>query len=157
MENRFSGRHVAGPVVYSSPSFHHLRRAPKKFGGKSNQLFDFQLAEGISESVRSDKASRAGIWALAVSPKNRCLRICRPADLQLPSGRLKLPVLQSGDKRLSGDSRTANNAREQNKRREGCARVSQNFAVSPNGIRAKPALKHDLVICAARGRYKVRG
>lgn len=146
-----------GTLVYSCQYFQLPPLPVEKYWQKIHLLFDFQLAEGISESVRSDKASRAGIWALAVSPENRCLRICRPADLQLPSGRLKLPVLQSGDKRLSGDSRTANNAREQNKRREGCARVSQNFAVSPNGIRAKPALKHDLVICAARGRCKVRG
>jgi hypothetical protein len=124
----------------------------KKVRLNFNQLFDFQLAEGIRESVRSDKASRAGIWALVVSPENRYLRICRRADLQLPSGRLKLPVCQSADKCSSGDSRTTTNARERNEQREGCARVTQNFLLSPNGILARAFSKHDFVTCAARGR-----
>ncbi len=50
------------------------------------------LARDSYISVRCDKASRAETWALVVSPSNRHLRRYRRADLQLPSGRLKLPV-----------------------------------------------------------------
>src|SRR5947207_3048392 len=59
------------------------------------------LARGSYTSVRCDKASRAEIQALVVSPETWSLRCCRRADLQLPSGRLKLPVSQSGLKLLS--------------------------------------------------------
>jgi hypothetical protein len=105
---------------------------------------NFQLAGNIFESVRLDKASRAETLALVVSPYNRSLRRCRPAEHELPSARLKLPVCQSADKHSSGDSRTTTDARERNEWREGCASVVHPFAVASLTLTSLATLKKGL-------------
>ena len=105
--------------------------------------FDFKLAENCFPSSRSDKMSRAETRLWWSRLQTRSLRWHRPAEHELPSARLNLPVLQCELKRLSGDSRTTIDARERNERQEGCASVSQNFQRT---IPADVESKHDFVI-----------
>ncbi len=108
--------------------------------------FGPHLAGNILSSVRSDKAWRAETMALAVSPKNRSLCSCRPADLQLPSGRLKLACIPKWIiKVLVRLLRTANDARWRNKQQEGCARVPHTFRASPNRSFAFDPLNRGIV------------
>jgi hypothetical protein len=84
-----------------------FRPPARKFSSRKSpannaNIFRFQLAEKICESVRADKVLGAGNEALVVSPSTGCSRWCRHADLQLPSGRLKLPLSQSRVKRCTG-------------------------------------------------------
>ena len=110
------------------------------------QPFDFQLAENCFPSLRWNKAMGAETRGLVVCLETRTLRYCRPADLQLPSGRLKLPVCHSADTRSSGDSRTTNDARERIERREGCARVRHNFQAVSNSHLAGAGFKSSLAL-----------
>ena len=96
-----AARDFAGPVVYSSPSFHHLR-SPLKSLAKIPPTFDFNLAEVICESVRADKVLGVGIEALVVSPSTGSSHWHRRAEHELATARLKLPVSQSGLKFSSG-------------------------------------------------------
>jgi len=102
-----------------------------------------KLAGVIFEYVRSDKMSRAETWLWWSRLQTRSLRWHRPAEHELPSARLNLPVLQCELKRLSGDSRTTIDARERNERQEGCASARQNFQrIIPASVESK----HDSVI-----------
>jgi len=125
---------------------HPNSSARKTTGEIAEKSFDFQLAENCFPSLRCDKAMGAETRGLVVCLETRTLRYCRPADLQLPSGRLKLPVCQSADKRSSGDSRTTNDARERIERREGCARVRHNFQAVSNSHLAGAGFKSSLAL-----------
>jgi hypothetical protein len=93
---------LEGQLVYSCWSFQHLPIPLKKFQRTSHELFDFNLAEVICESVCADKVLGVGIGALVVSPSTGSSHWRRHAEHELATARLKLPVSQSGLKFSSG-------------------------------------------------------
>ena len=109
--------------------------------------FDFRLAGNSFKSVCCDKASRAETRLWRSRLQTRSLRSCRRADLELASGRLKLACIPTWIiKVLARLLRTANDARWRNKQQEACARVAQNFLLSPNSNLACLNSKHELVM-----------
>lgn len=115
----------------------------------------FRSTSGVDccPSRRSDKAWGVDIEALLVSPSNRCVHLCCPAEHEPATARLKIPFPQSWVSYVSPRrNRTSKDARKR-KRETGAAASFQRTFDSPKKplpfccTREALESKHDLVIC----------
>lgn len=113
-------------------------------------------------SRRSDKAWGVGIWALLVSPSNRSVHLCCPAEHEPATARLKIPFPQSWVSHVSPRrNRTSKDARKRT-RETGAAASFQRTFDSPKKplpfccTREALESKHDLVTCHVQHQQQMR-